>query len=58
MALKFPLPGKPVEEVEMLEGEMPMEELPEEQSPVDLAGVSDEMLIEELKKRGFEIEEA
>jgi hypothetical protein len=59
MAMKFPMPSKG--EIEMpedsMEGMTAEGEMPAEESPVDLAAVSDELLIEELKNRGFEIEE-
>ena len=54
---EFEMPEMPVEETEELDllAEMPEEEGGEEPSP--LADFGDEELIEELKKRGFEIEE-
>lgn len=60
MALKLPMPGKQAPELELSMEEAPMEEAPVE-GPVPeevLASLSDDMLIEELKKRGFDIEEA
>jgi len=40
--------------IEMEEGEMPEgSEADESMEPVDLAGVSDEILMEEIKKRGL-----